>query len=134
MQNRIELEQTYSFPAERVWRALTDSEAIARWLMPNDFHPKVGHKFKFQAKPAPGWDGVIESEVIELDEPRKLVYTWNSRGMSTLVTWTLESVPGGTRLLLQHTGFTGPEAAFAVSNMGSGWQGILETRFPAELR
>jgi len=133
MQNTIELEQTYSFPAERVWQTLTDSEAIARWLMPNDFQPRVGHKFHFHAKPMPGWDGVIESEVIELDEPRKLAYTWNSWGMNTVVTWTLEAVPGGTRLRLKHTGFSGPQAAFAVSNMGSGWQGILETRFPAEL-
>ncbi|MGE5675574.1 MAG: SRPBCC family protein [Mycobacterium leprae] len=134
MENTIQLEQVYSSPMERVWRALTNSEAIARWLMPNDFRPELGHKFRFQAQPAPGWDGVIDSEVIELDEPRKLVYTWNSRGMNTVVTWTLEEVNGGTRLRLEHTGFSGPMAAFAVSNMGSGWKGILETRFPAELQ
>lgn len=133
MQDRIELERIYSSSPQRVWRALTDSEAIARWLMPNDFQPRLGHKFRFQAPPAPGWDGIIDCEVVELDEPRKLAYTWNSRGMNTVVTWILEAVPGGTRLRLEHTGFSGPQAAFAVSNMGSGWQGILETRFPAEL-
>lgn len=133
MDNKIELEHTYQFPAERVWRALTDPAAIARWLMPNDFRPRKGHKFKFQAPPASGWDGVIESEVLEVDEPKKLVYTWNSRGMNTVVTWTLEAVPGGTRLRLRHTGFSGPQAAFAVSNMSGGWKGILETRFPVEL-
>ncbi len=93
MQNTIELERVYSFPPERVWRALTDPDAIARWLMRNDFRPQVGHKFQFQAQPMPGWDGIIDCEVVELDEPRRLAYTWNSRGMNTAVTWTLEAVP-----------------------------------------
>ncbi|MHB9146574.1 MAG: SRPBCC family protein [Symbiobacteriia bacterium] len=133
MHDKIELEQTYSFPAERVWRALTDSGAMARWLMPNDFQPRAGHKFQFQDKAAPGGGGVIDCEVLELDEPHKLVYTWNARGMNTVVTWTLEAVSGGTRLRLEHTGFSGPQAAFAASAMGTGWNSILETRFPAEL-
>lgn len=133
MENTIELQQTYSFAPERVWRALTDAAAIARWLMPNNFEPKVGHKFQFQ-DPNPHGGGVINCEVLELDEPRKLVYTWDARGMNTVVTWTLEAVPGGTRLRLVHTGFSGAQAAFAVNAMGAGWNSILETRFPKELQ
>jgi catechol 2,3-dioxygenase-like lactoylglutathione lyase family enzyme len=42
----------YPHPADRVWAALTSSEALAAWFMPNDFEPAVGHRFTFQAKPA----------------------------------------------------------------------------------
>jgi uncharacterized protein YndB with AHSA1/START domain len=30
---------TYPHPIARVWFALTDADALARWLMPNDFRP-----------------------------------------------------------------------------------------------
>jgi uncharacterized protein YndB with AHSA1/START domain len=63
-------------PPERVWRALTDAEALARWLMPNDFAPKVGHAFTMQTKPGPGFDAVVRCEVLELDAPRVMVWRW----------------------------------------------------------
>jgi len=64
MSYEITLEQTYPHPPERVWRALTDSAALAEWLMPNDFEPRVGHKFRFRSKPMPGWRGygVLEAK------------------------------------------------------------------------
>ena len=37
-------------PIERVWRALTDREALAQWLMPNDFEPVVGHSWAIAAR------------------------------------------------------------------------------------
>jgi uncharacterized protein YndB with AHSA1/START domain len=44
-----------------VWRALTDSDLLARWLMPNDFRPVPGHRFSFRTTPRPGqgFDGVV---------------------------------------------------------------------------
>jgi uncharacterized protein YndB with AHSA1/START domain len=35
----------YPHAPERVWRALTDSAVIAKWLMPNTFEPKLGAQF-----------------------------------------------------------------------------------------
>src|SRR5262249_17808941 len=45
--SNIVLNTVYPQPPERVWRALTTPEELAQWLMPNDFAPKVGHKFQF---------------------------------------------------------------------------------------
>ena len=72
MKRNIKLEAFYPFPPERVWRAITDTEALSKWLMPNDFEPRVGHKFNFKTKPAPGFDGIVHCEVLKLDEPRHL--------------------------------------------------------------
>ena len=35
----LRVEEFLPYPKERVWRALTDPDLIARWLMPNDFEP-----------------------------------------------------------------------------------------------
>ena len=41
-------------PPEDVWLALTDPQALAEWLMPNNFEPVAGHKFRFHVDPMPG--------------------------------------------------------------------------------
>jgi len=43
MKRDLRFEAVYDHPIERVWRAITDSQAIAQWLMKNDFEPRVGH-------------------------------------------------------------------------------------------
>ena len=54
----IRVETIYAAPIGAVWRALTDPEELASWLMPNDFQPVVGHQFTFRTHPAPGFDGI----------------------------------------------------------------------------
>src|SRR5713226_365222 len=107
MKRDIRIEVTYPYHPAQVWRALTDSAELAQWLMPNDFQPRLGHKFQFRTKPQPGWRGIVDCEVTELDEPRRLSYTWTGEPdkPGTRVTWTLEPIDGGTRLRLEHTGF-----------------------------
>ncbi len=103
----VKTEVFYPYPPERVWQVLTNPRALAAWLMDNDFEPRVGHRFRFQAEPQQGLDGTIYCEVIKLDEPRCLSYTWRGSFMCkpTIVTWTLLPVEGGTQLQLEHKGF-----------------------------
>ena len=69
MKADIDASVVYPHPVDRVWAALTSSEALAAWLMPNDFEPVVGHRFTFRTKPAAGFDGMVRCEVLELDPP-----------------------------------------------------------------
>ncbi len=103
--NSIRHDVLYPYPPERVWATLTDSATLARWLLPNDFEARLGHCFIFTAAPQADWSGIIECEVIELDEPRRLAYTWRGHPSlpATLVTFTLEPRARGTRLRLEHT-------------------------------
>lgn len=103
----VKTEVFYPYPPERVWQVITNRRALAVWLMENDFEPRVGHKFRFQMEAQPGKDNTIYCEVIKLDEPRSLSYTWTGNFMcqQTVVTWTLLAVEGGTKLQLEHTGF-----------------------------
>ena len=54
----IKFDVHYEQPPEKIWRAITDSETLAKWMMPNDFKPELGHEFQFRAKPMGGWDGI----------------------------------------------------------------------------
>jgi uncharacterized protein YndB with AHSA1/START domain len=99
-------EAEYPHPIDRVWKALTDREVVSGWLMQTDIEPEVGRKFTF-TDPNAGeqWSGIVECEVLEADEPKRLSYSWNG-GFPTTVTFTLESTAdGGTRVRVEQTGF-----------------------------
>ena len=116
-------EVVYPHPPERVWRALTDSDAIAAWLMRNDFAPVVGHRFQFHTEPRPGFDGTVHCEVLEVDPRRRLVYSWTGGPLRTRVTWTLTPEgPNATRLRLEHAGFKGVQGYFVRSMLARGWK------------
>ncbi|MFE9690773.1 SRPBCC domain-containing protein [Micromonospora sp. NPDC005806] len=85
----VEVDQFLAHPPAKVWRALTDSDLLARWLMPNDFRPLPGHRFTFRTTPRPGqgFDGIVHCEVLELDEPHRLRWAWRGGRLDTVVTW-----------------------------------------------
>jgi uncharacterized protein YndB with AHSA1/START domain len=94
---------------EKIWRALTQGPLIAEWLMTNDFQPIVGHRFQFRAAPAPGWNGIIDSEVLLVEPHTRLSYGWTSMGLETVVTWTLTPTATGTLLRMEQSGFPSEE-------------------------
>lgn len=134
MTRDLQFEITYPHAPEKVWRALTDPRAIAQWLMKNNFEAKVGHKFQFHSTPRPGWDGVVNCEVLEVDPPHRLVYSWSGGSLNTRVIWTLEPAESGTRLRLDHTGFRGLRGWMISRMLEKGWRSkILTKNIPALL-
>lgn len=127
MKRELHYERFYPHPPERVWKALTDPQALAAWYMDNDFLPVVGHRFTFRTSPAPGFDGVLYCEVLAVDVPRLLAYSFIGGYMerTTTVTWSLAPHEGGTLLRLEHTGFTGLTDVAVSAILDSGWQQFL---------
>jgi uncharacterized protein YndB with AHSA1/START domain len=119
----IEVDYDYPSPPEKVWRLLTESDLIARWLMPNDFRLEVGHRFTFRTDPIPaaGFDGIINCQVLSFEAPKRLSYSWKGGPIDTIVTWTLTATDGGTRLHLEHSGFR-PQDEMAFNGLGEGWR------------
>jgi len=105
----------YPHPPAKVWRVLTDPELIPLWTAtgrggrPVGFSSEVGARFKFVARPMPGWSGVVECEVLESREPALLRYSWvgDQGGDVTVVSYRLEPQGNGTRFTWEHTGFRG---------------------------
>jgi uncharacterized protein YndB with AHSA1/START domain len=90
MEPDVSLDFQFTSTIEQVWKALTESDMLAEWIWDNYFKPIVGHKFQFRAEPSEWWDGIVDGEAFEVDEPNRLSYTWASAGGITTVTWTLK--------------------------------------------
>ena len=104
MKEQVKLNVFYPYPPEKVWQALTDCRILNAWMMKNDFEPRVGHKFKFESESLPGIKTLVYCEVLDLEKPKRLTYTWQDEVTSepSLVIWTLTPVEGGTQLQLKH--------------------------------
>jgi uncharacterized protein YndB with AHSA1/START domain len=129
----IEITRTLPFPREMVWYALTDSAQLSAWLMPNDFRPEIGHRFTFRTKPAPGFDGTVHCEVLELSPPARLVISWRGGPLDTRVSFDLAETPGGTRLTLRHAGFAGLSNVIPRVALGFGWRDLIAKKLPGHL-
>jgi len=139
MFDTVRKEAVYPFPPEQVWVAITDPRAIAEWLMPNDFQPVNGHRFRFQVDPSPGCgNGITECEVMEVQPPSRLVYSWLPRtkegrplaGRPSTVTWTLHREGAGTRLVLEHTGLLGVFPWWQRLMLRMGWGTMVKRWLP----
>jgi uncharacterized protein YndB with AHSA1/START domain len=91
---------------EKVWRALTDPVLLTEWLLPVvGFKLEAGASFTFKAPPQPGWDGMVNSQVLEIEPHLRLSYRWVVGQLDTIVTFTLTPTTLGTRLSIVQSGF-----------------------------
>lgn len=128
----IVVDRVFAHSPEKVWKALTTPELIARWIQmkPTGFAPAVGTQFTFQTTPAGEWDGIVRCQVLEAIPSERLVYSWKSghpgnvgygSSLDTKVSFSLAKVAEGTRVRLVHSGFVLPTNASAIKNLGEGW-------------
>jgi uncharacterized protein YndB with AHSA1/START domain len=131
----------YPYPPATVWRAVTDPALIPRWTAtgagarPEGFSLAAGTKFRFVGKPKPGWNGIVNCEVLEVTEPSLLRYSWTDDGGGdmTEVTYRLAAQDGGTLFTYEHTGFTGIGGAFMAKILGRIRRKMLTVGLPAVL-
>ena len=140
--SEIRIVRDYPHPVSKVWRALTDPALIPLWTATGaggrteGFVPVAGTKFRFIAKPKPGWNGVVDCEVLEGSEPSLLRYSWvggDGGGDVTEVAYRLEPHAGGTRFRYEHTGFTGAGGAVMATLLGHVRRKMLREGLPAVL-
>lgn len=125
MSFRIETERVFLHPAEKVWQALTDPDALAAWLMPNNFAPETGRPFQMDCGDGEEGHGTLRCRVLELEPPHRMVWEWkldDQPGRST-VEFLLAGVEGGTRLTIRHGGDWPESIALDFEN---GWPGKLD--------
>ncbi|HEV8122936.1 MAG TPA: SRPBCC domain-containing protein [Gemmatimonadales bacterium] len=108
---------------EKVWRALTDPDLLAEWLLPTfELKLEPGAAFTFKTQPYPGWDGTVNCRMLEIEAQRKLSYTWVVGDMlDTVVTFTLVPTASGTRLSLVQSGFK-PDQKQNFGGARYGWK------------
>ncbi len=129
----IAIDQFFPYPPSHVWRALTDPDLLARWLMPNDFQLKIGHRFTFKGTPMPSvkFSGIVQCEVLAFEVERNLSYSWadhsGENDLRSTVSWRLEPEGQGTHLFLEHGGFDPAHPLLQLSHqiMSGGWVRLM---------
>ena len=104
-------------PPERVWFALTQAPALSQWFGNQaTVDLRVGGSISFV------WDGpqgerfTNGGTIVALEPPRRFAFRWQphvtpehaarAAGITTLVEFTLEAHPAGTRLRVVESGFS----------------------------
>jgi uncharacterized protein YndB with AHSA1/START domain len=117
----ISFEFDLHHPPEKVWRALTEPDLLAQWLLPViDLKLAPGAEFTLKTQPYPGWDGTVNCRFIEIEPQKVLSYAWTVPFLDTVVTFTLTPTASGTRLSLVQSGFK-PEQKRELGGARYGW-------------
>ena len=121
----VERERILDAEPERVWDALTDEYVLADWFAPGaSIDPVEGGEVAFECE-----DGERSGTVRVVEEERELAFTWARPGEGeSLVTFMIEPVETGTRLVVTERELTGPTALATVGvNAGSIWSQRLRS-------
>ena len=138
--DRIEKQVILEAPRARVWRALTDVAQFNAWFgvqLEQPFTPGAEVSGRITIK---NYDHVTMSIWIETMEPERFFsFRWHPYAVeagvdyaaepTTLVSFTLEDAPGGTKLTIVESGFDAIPAsrrAQAFEMNGKGWASQTE--------
>lgn len=116
MKDRIEKTIELRAPVSRVWRALTDHNEFGAWFRVRWDGPFVLGKATRGRSTYPGFEHIQFELVVTRMEPERLFsVTWGPYAVDpddecaqdppTVVEFTLEAIPGGTRLRLVESGY-----------------------------
>jgi uncharacterized protein YndB with AHSA1/START domain len=111
----VVVEREIPHPPEKIWRALTQPHLIEEWLMKNDFKPVVDHRFSLSAD----W-GTVDGQVQTAEPNTMLSYTWDTKDLRSVVTWTLTPTSTGTLLRMEQSGFR-PDQQPYYQGAKAGW-------------
>lgn len=130
-----------SAPPSRVFAALTDATQLLHWFTDEScpikswqMDARLGGEYNYATeKSRIVVNGVSEfkchGEILEIDPPRLLVYTWFGNWhldpeKETVVRWELTSIACGTHVKVTHSGLAqDPEAR---KDYSGGWPGVVE--------
>jgi uncharacterized protein YndB with AHSA1/START domain len=123
-------------PPERVFRAIVNREQALQWGSHKDFEitvwdlePRVGGEWRFTSiEKATSKEYHHYGEVLEIDPPRLLAYTWMADfhtipAQRTVVRWELTPSATGTRLKVTHSGLA--QLPKERGQYSQGWPGVL---------
>jgi uncharacterized protein YndB with AHSA1/START domain len=118
----------FQAPIQKVWEAVSTSEGLAAWFMPNDLQPVVGHEFHLNAGPY----GMSPCKVIEVDPPHRLSFRWRK---DWTVTFELKELnEQQTEFTLIHSGWDankvtefGESHTIVRNRMDQGWAKLCKS-------
>jgi uncharacterized protein YndB with AHSA1/START domain len=140
-QDAIVTEIEINAPPARVFKALTDPKELIRWFTDEsckakswEMDARLGGRYAYATeKGSVVVNGVSEfechGEILEIDPPRLLVYTWIGnwhldKQRKTVVRWELTPSGTGTKVKVTHSGLALEDVA--RKDYSGGWPGVVE--------
>ena len=129
----LALVRQFKAPPEKVWCALTQPDALKKWMGPSDEFSvprveadvRVGGRYRIVMKAPDGEEHDVSGIYKEVAPHRKLVFTWAWKSTpehESLVTIDLRQQDSGTEMTLTHEQFADVEARDKHQH---GWTGCL---------
>ncbi len=128
MNDVITKEHVFNHPIDKVWSAISVAEEISTWFIKADFKAEMGYNYRFTSSEEHGC--VPITGIVKEANPYTLVYTWvvDDTNVETIVKWVLETVDGGTKLYLEHSGianYPGDTAVSMFNSFNGGWTNCI---------
>jgi len=132
----LELRRVLNAPRERIFGALTEPAELARWWGPHGFTTpeidldlRVGGRYRLAMQPPDGDLFYLAGEFLEIESPRRLVYTFyweepDPGDRETVVSLSLHDRRDATEVSLSQGEFA-TEARLALHR--SGWMDSLDS-------
>ena len=138
--DRIEKSVVLSATRSRVWRALTDVSQFNKWFGVNLTAPFAPGAVISGNLAIPGYEKLVMTLWVETIDPEsRFSFRWHpnaidtsvdySADATTLVEFTLDEAPGGTRLLVTESGFDALPESRRLQAFGSnskGWESQMK--------
>lgn len=128
---RIEVELRH--PVSRVWLALTEPRLLGQWFAETQPALAAGVRFRMQPVELPALEARLTGDVLEFDEPRRLVLRWAGTERRTVVAYGLTATPDGCRLAFLEFPEAGTWSPEERDNRETAYQQCLVGRLPAVL-
>ena len=110
--------------AETAWLAITDPDRIAEWFTDASPLGGVGDAYRLDFG-----DSAVDGRILAVETGRGFSHTWSWDGGDdtepTVVSWTVEPLPGGSRIVLEHGGWADGDDALRGDHLGY-WESYLE--------
>jgi len=129
--NKLSITQTFSATASRLFACFTQADLLNQWHAPSDTMAisaevdlKIGGRYRIAMTELEGKTHTAVGICKEIDEPRKLVYSWRWEGSEdpdTLVTVEFKQDGQQTEVTLTHENFPNSEV---TTHHSQGWSGI----------
>jgi uncharacterized protein YndB with AHSA1/START domain len=128
----LKIQRLLPGPIERVWAYLTLSDQRRKWMASGEMELKVGAPFELtwrhdelsdppgQRPAGMGAEHKMQSRIVEVDPPRKLVFTWDG---GSEVSFELEPKGGDVLLTVIHRRLPTRSMRLGVS---AGWHAHLD--------
>ena len=128
-------------PPERVFQALITRAQALQWgsndlfkMTHWEMDARLGGAWRFVSQqltgPGAGTNMDHHGEILEIDPPRRLEYSWFASwhpnpAHRTVVRWDLSPTKTGTRLKMTHSGLA--QLPGAAQGYSQGWPGLLQS-------